>query len=66
MTDKQRFLIYVKLGYLLTCVRKKNNVTISEAIKFLLEKGIVQKIEDLKTGYYMESSAYLAEVFELS
>jgi len=65
MTEKQRFLVYSKLGYLLFIVRTKNNVNISEALKILLEKEIIQKIEDIETGYYLEGSAYLAEVFKL-
>jgi len=66
MTEKQRFLIYVKLGYLLASIRKKNNVSINEAVKILLEKRIMQKIEDIETGYYLESGAYLADVFQIS
>jgi hypothetical protein len=27
----------------------------------MLEKGIIQKLEDLETGYYLESDAYLEE-----
>jgi len=63
MTDKQRFLIYVKLGYLIADVRKKNGVGVREAVKILLEKGVIGKLEDLETGYYLESGAYLSEVF---
>jgi len=65
MTEKQRFLVYSKLGYLLSIVRKKNNINISDALKILLEKEIIQKIEDIETGYYLEGSAYLAEVFKI-
>ena len=65
MTEKQRFLIYIKLGGLLANVRKKNNTGICEAVENLLEREIIHKIEDLETGYYLESSAYLAEVFKL-
>jgi len=65
MTDKQRFLIYVRLGNLLADVRKENGVGISEAAKVLFDRGIIQKLEDLETGYYLEGSAYLAEVFEI-
>jgi len=66
MTEKQRFLIYIKLGCLLANVRKKNNTDICEAVKSLLDRKIIHQIEDLETGYYLESSAYLAEVFKLS
>ena len=66
MTEKQRFMIYIKLGCLLADVRKKNNIGICDAVKCLLDRKIVHKIEDLETGYYLESSAYLAEVFKLS
>ena len=63
MTNKQRFLVYANLGALIAEVRKTSGVGIGEAIKVLLEKGIIQKLEDLETGYYLEGSAYLAEVF---
>jgi len=66
MTDKQRFLIYAKLGNLLADVREYNGAGICEAVKVLLEKGIIQKLEDLETGYYLEGSAYLAEVFRIT
>ena len=65
MTEKQRFLVYVKIGDLIAWIRKRNEIGISAAIKILLEKGIIQKIEDLETGYYLEGSAYLAEVFRI-
>ncbi|MCL2832576.1 MAG: hypothetical protein FWD78_05360 [Treponema sp.] len=41
---------------------KKNNTDICESVQFLLDRGIIEKIEDLETGYYLEGSAYLAEV----
>jgi len=66
MTDKQRFLIYAKLGSLMADVRVQNGVGVSEAVKILLERGIIRQLEDLETGYYLEGSAYLAEVFGLS
>ena len=66
MTEKQRFLVYIKLGSMIANVREKNDISISEAIKILLEKKIIQKLEDLETGYYLEGSAYLAEIFQLS
>jgi len=66
MTDKQRFLIYVKLGYLIADARKKNGGGVCDAVKFLLETGIIEKLEDLKTGYYLESGAYLSEAFGLT
>ena len=65
MTEKQRFLVYIKLGNMIASVREKNNIGISEAVKILLEKKIIQKIEDLETGYYLEGSAYLEEVFNI-
>jgi len=65
MTDKQRFLIYVKLGNLLADVCEESGVGLCEAVKVMLDRGIIQKLEDLETGYYLEGSAYLAEVFEL-
>jgi len=65
MTEKQRFLVYVKLGDLLANIRKKNNLNICEATRILLDKEIIQKIEDMETGYYLEGSAYLAEIFQV-
>lgn len=66
MSDKQRFLIYAKLGYLIASVKNKNDTCICGAVKILLEKGIIQKLEDLETGYYLESGAYLAETFKIA
>ena len=66
MTEKQRFLVYIKIGDLLENIRKKSNVGICEAMKMLLENKIIQEIEDIETGYYLEGSAYLAEVFHIS
>jgi len=65
MTEKQRFLVYIKLGNLLADVRKNYDISICDALKFLLEKEILQKIEDLETGYYLEGSAYLSEVLQI-
>jgi len=65
MTEKQRFLVYAKIGNLIARLRKNRSIGISAAINILLEKEIIQKIEDLETGYYLEGSAYLAEVFRL-
>ena len=64
MTEKQRFLIYVKFGSMIAYIRKKNGVGISEAVNILLQKNIIQELEDLETGYYLEGSAYLTEVFD--
>jgi hypothetical protein len=66
MTDKQRFLIYVKLGYLIADVRKKDGVGVRDAVETLLETGVIGKLENLETGYYLESGAYLSEVFKLA
>ena len=65
MTEKQRYLMYIKLGVLMADIRKKYNIGICEAAGILLDRGILQKLEDIETGYYLESSAYLAEVFNL-
>lgn len=65
MTDKQRFLIYAKLGFLLADVRKRNGVGVGEAVRVLLENGVIGKLEDIETGYYLESGAYLADAFKL-
>jgi len=59
MTDKQRFLVYSHLAGLMADIRQKYNVSINEAVKIMLSKGIIQQLEDLETGYYLESNAYL-------
>ena len=65
MTDKQRFLIYTHLAGLLASIRKKNKLSISETVKVMLSNGIIQELEDLETGYYLESDAYLEDLFIL-
>jgi hypothetical protein len=59
MTEKQRFLVYVHLAGLLASIRKSNGVSISEAVRIMLSNGVIQELEDLETGYYVESDAYL-------
>lgn len=44
---------------LLASIRKYNKVSISDAVKMLLSNDIIQKLENLETGYYLESDAYL-------
>ncbi|GBU26481.1 hypothetical protein R83H12_03179 [Fibrobacteria bacterium R8-3-H12] len=65
MTEKQRFLVYVHFAGLIASIRKSGNVSISEAIRIMLERGIIEKLEDLETGYYLESDGYLEERFLL-
>ena len=65
MTDKQRFLVYTHLAGLLASIRKSYKLSINDAIKMMLSKGIIQKLEDLETGYYLESDAYLENVFTI-
>ena len=59
MTEKQRFLIYTHLAGLIASTRQIYNVNIIDALKILLSNGVIQKLEDLETGYYLESDAYL-------
>ena len=61
MTEKQRFLVYVHLAGLLASIRKKENLSINDAVEIMLKKNIFQKLEDLETGYYLESDAYLEQ-----
>jgi len=63
MTEKQRFLVYTHLAALIASTRQHFNVNITDAIKLLLSNGIIQQIEDLETGYYLESDAYLEREF---
>jgi len=41
---------------------RSNDAVVDELIDIV----IIQKIEDLETGYYLEGSAYLEEVFQIS
>ena len=64
MTEKQRFLIYIHLAGLLASIRKKNKASISETMRIMLSNGIIQKLEDLETGYYLESDGYLKRAID--
>ena len=63
MTQKQNFLVYAHLSSLLAEIKKKMNVNTVEALKIMLSKGIVAKIENIDNGYYLESDAYLESEF---
>ena len=62
MTEKQRFLIYTHIAGLLAAVREKNSISICEVVKQFLSNGVIQKLEDIETGYYLESNAYLEDI----
>ena len=59
MTQIQNFLVYARLSSLLAEVKKKMNIDTAQALKTMLSKGIVAKIENIDNGYYLESDAYL-------
>jgi hypothetical protein len=59
MTPKQNFLVYARLSWLLAEIKKKMNVDTAEALKIMLSKEIITKLENIDNGYYLESSAYL-------
>jgi hypothetical protein len=64
MTDKQRFLVYVHLGRILGEVMRQNGLSMTEALREMSNSQFIEKLEDLETGYYLESSAYLYEEYQ--
>ena len=64
MTDKQRFLIYVHLGQVLGEIVRERSLSISQALQEMSNSQFIEKLEDLETGYYLESSAYLYEEYK--
>ena len=64
MTDKQRFLIYVHLGQVLGDIRRQNGLSMTEALQEMSNSQFIEKLEDLETGYYLESAAYLYEEYQ--
>jgi len=63
MTPKQNFLVYARLSSLLAEMKKRMNIDTAQALKTMLLRGIVAKIEDIDNGYYLESDAYLGNEF---
>ena len=64
MTEKQRFLIYVHLGQVLACVMRENGLPMTVALQNLSDSQLIEKVEDIETGYYLESGAYLYEEYK--
>ena len=40
-------------------IRKNNNVSICKTEEIMLTNDIIQKLENLETGYYLRSDTYL-------
>jgi hypothetical protein len=63
MSNAQKFLVYSHIGQLAGMARVKYSLSLSAAFQKLREVGALEKISDLKTGYYLESDAYLYNEF---
>ena len=64
MTDKQRFLVYVHLGQILGEIMREKGLSMTEALQEMSNSQFIEKLEDLETGYYLESSAYLYDEYQ--
>ena len=64
MTDKQRYLVSVHLGQVLGEMMRNQGLSMTEALREISNSQFIDKLEDLETGYYLESSAYLYEEYK--
>jgi len=63
-TKEQDFLIQNIISQITTYISEDKKVSSEEALKIFFSTEISKKIEDIETGYYLESPSYIYELLK--
>ncbi|MCL2859274.1 MAG: hypothetical protein FWF46_01615 [Oscillospiraceae bacterium] len=63
-SKEQDFLIQNIISQVVSYIAEDRNISPEEALKVFFSTEISKKIEDLETGYYLESPSYIYEVWK--
>lgn len=63
-TKEQDFLIQNIISQVTTYIAEDRKVSSEEALKVFFSTEISKKIEDVETGYYLESPSYIYELLK--
>lgn len=62
--DKRELLIEYIIQDIVAFIVSDKNIEIDTAMKIFYSSNIFEKLQDTKTGLYLESSAYIYEIFK--
>ena len=58
------FLIQHIISQVVTYIAEDKKITADKALQMFFSSELSKKIEDIETGYYLESPSYIYEIFK--
>lgn len=63
-TKEQNFLVRNAIAKVVSFIAEDRGITVEQAMVLFFSSELSEKIEDIETGYYLESPAYIYEIFK--
>ena len=63
-TKEQEFLTQSLIANIVSYIAEDNQITIEQALQIFFSNELSKKIEDIETGYYLESPSYVYEIYK--
>lgn len=63
-TKEQEFLIQDVISQVVGYISEDRKITAEKALDIFFSTDLSKKIEDIETGYYLESPSYVYEIFK--
>ena len=63
-SKEQDFLIQNIISNVVNYIAQDNNISTEEALQIFFSSDLSKKIEDIETGYYLESPSYIYEILK--
>ena len=63
-SKEQDFLIQNVISQVVTYIAEDEKITTDKALQIFFSSELSKKIEDIETGYYLESPSYIYEIFK--
>ncbi|MCL2800133.1 MAG: hypothetical protein FWD28_00040 [Treponema sp.] len=64
MNKTQKYLIEYKIRDIICFISFDNNLSLEESMELFFNSNIFEKLQDIETGLYTESSSYIYEYFK--
>ena len=63
-SKEQDFLIQNVISRIVSYIAEDENINTEKALQVFFSSNLSKKIEDIETGYYLESPSYIYEIFK--
>ena len=63
-SKEQDFLIQNVISQVVNYIAEDENITAEKALQIFFSSELSKKIEDIETGYYLESPSYIYEILK--